>query len=76
MITALSLGKIIIANNTPTINEYIKNNTNGFLYRHDLPLSVDFSKMAEVQESLVENVKIGAIKWKVHRKKLPAFLLK
>lgn len=76
MMTALSMGKIIIGNNTPTMNEYIKHNTNGFLYRYNLPLSVDFSKIVDIQKNLIENVKIGAVKWQVHRKKIPAFLLK
>jgi len=42
---AMSYGKIIVALNKPTMNEYIVNGENGFLYEKHQNQKIDFSKL-------------------------------
>lgn len=76
MINAISSGLVLVGNNAPGFKDYVENNVSGFLYKMDLPLSIDFSNISEVQKKSIEKAKINAVKWTVYRKKLVDFLLK
>lgn len=76
MMKALSMGKVLVGNKTPTMSEYVKHNENGYLYRKDLPLSINFSNLVEIQKKSIENVEVRASQWEDEKKKLIDFLLK
>ncbi len=76
MIKALSYGAVLIGNNTPGISDYVQNNDNGYLYRMQLPLSIDFSNFLTLRENSIKKTQVGAFKWRAERKQLIDFLLK
>lgn len=60
---ALSMGKAVVANNEPTMNEYIQHNVNGYLFDLDNPTPIDFSNVEQVQKNAWEFYKSGYEKW-------------
>ena len=60
---AMSLGKAVIANDAPTMNEYIENNVNGYLFNLDDPKPIDFSNISQVQKNTYEYMKQGQTIW-------------
>jgi|GEM_PF-5784989 len=74
MIKAISAGLVLVGNAAPGISDYVQNNMNGYLYKMELPLSIDFSNILTLRANSIEKTKIGATRWKVLRKKLIDFL--
>ena len=73
-IEAISLGLVAIGNSTPGFNDYVQHNMNGYLYKMDLALSINFSSISTLRLNSIEKNKIGAKRWKVLRKRLVDFL--
>ncbi|RDU66360.1 hypothetical protein CQA53_03830 [Helicobacter didelphidarum] len=71
---ALSLGKVIIAYNAPTMNEYIIHNVNGYLIDFENPQPIDFSNIKIVQENARKLAKEGYEKWLKDREKFIDFM--
>ena len=51
-INAMTNGLIVIAPNTPTANEYIKDNINGYLYDIKNPKQINLSNINEIRRNL------------------------
>ncbi len=63
---AMSMGKAVIANDMPTMNEYIEHETTGYLFRNANPEFIDLSRAKEIGENARESVYEG---WKVWQEK-------
>ena len=63
---AMAMGRCVIAPNTPTMNEYIEDGINGFLYdlRNLSPLKIE--NVREIQKN-AENYKYHRLKKPVNR---------
>lgn len=71
---ALSLGKVIIAQDSPTMNEYITHNVNGYLVDFENPKPLDFSNLKIVQENAKKLAAQGYSKWLEDREKIIDFI--
>ncbi|MDR2526572.1 MAG: glycosyltransferase [Rickettsiales bacterium] len=71
---ALSMGKIIIAQNNPTMNEYIENGVNGYLVDFNNPKPIDLSDMEWIQKNAYETAKVGYARWKNDEMKIIDFI--
>lgn len=71
---AMSQGKIIIANNQPTMNEYIKHGKTGFLCNFKFPKAVNLSNLREIQQNTYNYSKEGYEKWLIERKNIINFI--
>lgn len=60
---AMAQGKMVVANDAPTMNEYIKNNVTGFLFDYKNPKTIDFSQSDRIQSNAWEFCKLGYEKW-------------
>lgn len=74
LIEAVSSGLVLVGNAAPGISDYVQNNMNGYLYKIERPLSINFSNISTLRANSIEKNKIGATRWKVLRKKLIDFL--
>lgn len=73
---AMSQGKIVIANNKPTMNEYIKHGKTGFLCNFRFPRPIKISNIREIQQNAYNYSKAGYEKWLVERKNIIDFIEK
>lgn len=71
---AMSMGKVIVANNEPTMNEYIVHGKNGYLFDLENPKSIDFSNIEQVQKNTWEFCNNGYKKWVEDRVKIVDFI--
>ncbi|MDD3437174.1 MAG: glycosyltransferase [Candidatus Gastranaerophilales bacterium] len=60
---AMAMGKVIVANDEPTMNEYIRHGINGYLFDFNNPTPMDFSDIDRVQKNSWEFCKQGYQKW-------------
>lgn len=60
---AMAMGRCVIAPDNPTMNEYIKDGENGFLYDLNNPKPVDLSKIREIQKNTIKYIKDGFENW-------------
>lgn len=65
---AMAMGKIIIANNDATMNEYIEDGVNGFLFDYKNPQPIDFKNLEQIQENSYQTVVKGYEKWQNEKK--------
>lgn len=68
---AMAMGKAVIANNEPTMNEYIVHNKNGYLCNFSKIAPIKFKNIAKVQKKAYKTVQKGYKKW---LKRKPALL--
>jgi len=71
---AMSMGKAVIAVDKPTMNEYIENNKNGYLYDLDNIKNIDFSNIEEIQKNAHSFIKKGYNIWMKRRFKIIDFI--
>lgn len=60
---AIAQGKLVIAHNRPTMNEYIKNGETGILCNFRHPRSIKIENIKEIQQNAYNYAKQGYEKW-------------
>lgn len=60
---AMAVGRCIIAPNYPTMNEYITNGINGYLYNYKHPKKIKIRNVREIQENTIKFIADGYKKW-------------
>jgi len=71
---AMAQGKLVIAHNKPTMNEYIKNGKTGFLCNFKFPRAINLKNIEEIQKNTYEYAKDGYGKWLTSRKNIIDFV--
>ena len=71
---AMAMGKAVVAVNNPTMNEYIKDGKNGYLFDLDKPEKIDLKNIAEVQRNAYEYMRKGFEKWEREKCKIIEFI--
>jgi glycosyltransferase involved in cell wall biosynthesis len=71
---AMAQGKLVIANNKPTMNEYIKNGKTGFLCSFKYPHKINLKNVEEIQKNVYEYAKKGYGNWLIERKRIIEFI--
>lgn len=71
---AMALGKAVVAVDNPTMNEYIKDGKNGYLYNLSKPKEIDFSKIEDVQKQTHAYMAEGYKKWEIDKKRIIDFI--
>ena len=71
---AMSLGIPVIAYNSPTMNEYIQDNKNGFLYDFIKPKTIDFSILEQMKKNLELDMIKGLKKWEKQQSEIISFV--
>jgi glycosyltransferase involved in cell wall biosynthesis len=71
---AMAMGKLVIAVNKPTMNEYIVNGFNGYLFDLKNPKVIDFTNIREMQKNAYISVQKGYMKWSKDKGKIIDFL--
>ena len=67
---AMAMGKAVVSENNPTMNEYIEDCQTGYFFnRKDLG-KIDFSNIKEVQKNAHEFIRAGHAKWIKERSKI------
>ena len=67
---AMSMGKVVIANNQPTMNEYIVDGETGFLSDYTNPKEIRIEGIRRIQENTYKYIQDGHKKWLSDRKKI------
>lgn len=60
---AMAMGRCVIAPDNPTMNEYIEDGYNGFLYNLGAPRPLSINSIGSVQKNTVQYMKNGYEKW-------------
>ncbi len=71
---AMSMGKIVIANNAPTMNEYITHGYNGFLFDIDNPNPIEFNNLSTILKNVKEYINHGYESWLENRHDIIDFI--
>ena len=61
---AMAIGRCVIAPNNPTMNEYIVDKFNGYLYNSKEIKPIKLGDIREIQKNTLEYIKQGYNKWK------------
>lgn len=67
---AMAMGKAVVANNSKTMNEYIKHGVTGYLFNFSFPRAINFSNIKQIQKNAYEYCKVGYKKWLQDRAKI------
>ena len=67
---AMAMGRAVIAPNQATMNEYIKNGENGYLYELNKPRELRFGNVREVQKNCLNFMKSGYDNWLQNKNKI------
>ncbi len=73
---ALTFGKVVIAVDNPTMNEYIKHNVTGYLYKLNNPRPIDFSNSDKIQKNTYEYMKKGYEEWEKNKHRIIDYIVK
>lgn len=73
---AMASGKAVIASNMPTMNEYIKNGVNGYLFNCKRLKLIDLSNIKQVQENSYKFMKEGYDDWEKNKHQIIDFIEK
>ena len=75
-LNAMNLGRIVISPNTPTMNEYIEDGKNGFLYDLNEPTKINLNGISYelFQKNVKDSMNKGFLKWKESVPKLKEFI--
>ncbi len=71
---AMSMGHVVIGSNEATMNEYIQNNFNGYLFDKDTKF-INFKNSKEVRKNSILSAKCGHENWKNDKLKIINFFL-
>ena len=71
---AMAMGKIVIAPNFPTMNEYIRHGENGFLYDPQHPQPLELGNFVKMQEQAYNSVVEGRAAWERDKTKVIQFI--
>ena len=71
---AMAMGKAVIAVDNPTMNEYIENRKNGYLFDLRHPKGIDLSNIEQVQKNCYEFMQKGYKRWEVDRQRIVNFI--
>jgi len=66
----MSQGKIIVANNESTMNEYIKHKETGFLFNYKNPKEIELINLDTISNNTKNFMKKGYQKWNTEKKQL------
>jgi hypothetical protein len=72
---AMAMGKIVIAANRPTMNEYITDGVNGLLFDPDRPTMADYSRADVIKKNVLDSVSDGQARWKRQQDEVLDFLM-
>jgi|WetSurMetagenome_2_1015567.scaffolds.fasta_scaffold13489_2 glycosyltransferase involved in cell wall biosynthesis len=72
---ALAMGMCVIANNEATMNEYIKDGENGYLFDLHKEKKIDLSRWQEVQKNSRQAAAEGHEQWRKEKLKIIDFIL-
>ena len=67
---AMAMGRCVIAPDCPTMNEYIVNGRNGFLYDIDNPQPIDLSSVRTIQSKAKKYIENGYKIWEIQKWKI------
>ncbi len=67
---AMAMGKIVIANNQPTMNEYIKHGENGYLCDFSNPKPIKLLNIEQIQKNTYAYMQEGYKNWLINRKNI------
>jgi len=70
MMEAMSMGKVVVAANNPTMNEYIRHGVNGLLYDIMKPEPLDFKRAREIAENARSSAFENFTRWQHDRQNL------
>jgi len=73
---AMAMGKVVIAPNNPTMNEYIIHNQNGYLYDLHNPQPINFNNIENIKKTIYETMDQGYLRWKNSKKNVINFIYK
>lgn len=60
---AMSMGKVVVANNEKTMNEYITHGKTGYLFNPAFPRTINFQNLDQLQKNAYEYCQQGYKKW-------------
>ena len=64
---AMSMGKIVIANNDATMNEYIQHGVNGYLFDYKNPKPLIFDNLDKIQDNAYKTVEQGYQQFQINK---------
>ena len=64
---AMAMGKIVIANNDATMNEYIEHGVNGYLFDYKNPKPLIFDNLEKIQDNAYKTVEEGYKKFQINK---------
>ncbi len=67
---AMALGRCVIAPDNPTMNEYISNGQNGYLYDYKNPVHIDLENIDEIQKNAYEFIAKGYEKFEANKREI------
>lgn len=71
---AMAMGKAVVAVNNPTMNEYIEDGKNGYLFDLKKPKKINLKNMAEIQKNAHEYMCRGFERWEKEKCKIIEFI--
>jgi len=71
---AMAIGKVVIASDKSTMNEYIIDKKTGFLYNVDKPCAIDFCNLEAIQRNVYQYMKDGYKKWNQDKENIIKFI--
>jgi glycosyltransferase involved in cell wall biosynthesis len=73
---AMAMGKAVVAVNNPTMNEYITDGVNGYLFDLRKPKEIGLSNIYNVQKNAYEFMRNGYEQWEKNKLKIIEFIKK
>ncbi|MDD2225315.1 MAG: glycosyltransferase [Candidatus Shapirobacteria bacterium] len=73
---AMSRGIPVLAPNYPTMNEYIDDGKNGFLYNPKKLQKKDFKDISNISKTIIRDMQKGFDKWNIQKKEIEQFVKK
>lgn len=67
---AMAIGRCVIAPNHPTMNEYIENGVNGYLYNLENPERIKIENVRKIQKNAVKYIENGYKEWEKNKFKI------
>jgi len=64
---AMAMGKIVIANNDATMNEYIEHGVNGYLFDYKNPKPLIFDNLEKIQDNAYKTIEQGYEKFQIKK---------
>lgn len=71
---AMAMGKAVIAADCPTMNEYIINGVNGFLFSPEQPSNIQIENLLLIQENAQSGIAAGRLYWEFEKEKVSSFI--